>query len=112
MHHRNIAREKVSALPLLRHCNPYSCIKKLYETHNKVAGDFLRFFAFEFSKIYGKNHLIYFVHSLIHLAQDCLTHGPLDSFSAFTFENFLGLLKKKIRALKTVLAQLVKRISE
>ncbi len=52
------------------------------------------------------------VHSLIHLAPECLTHGPLDVFSAFPFENFLEILKKKIRSPKNALAQLIKRISE
>ena len=52
------------------------------------------------------------VHSLIHLASECLTHGPLDVFSAFPFENFNGILKKKIRSPKNALAQLIKRISE
>ncbi len=77
-----------------------------------MAEDYLRFFAYEFGQIYGINHLIYNVHSLIHLAADCLIHGPLDYFSAFIFENFLGLLKRKIRSSGNVMAQLVKRISE
>ena len=86
--------------------------KKLYRTHNEVAANYLRFFVYEFGELYGKNHLIYNVHSLIHLASDCLDHGPLDFFSAFPFENFLGVLKRKIRSPKNALAQLIKRISE
>ena len=85
---------------------------KLYRSHNKVAENYLCFFAYEFGELYGKNHLIYNLHSLIHLASECLTHGPLDVFSAFPFENFLGILKKKIRSPKNALAQLIKRISE
>ncbi len=40
-----------------------------------------------------------------------MNHGPLDQFSAFPFENYLGKLKKLIRSPKKPLAQIVKRIS-
>jgi hypothetical protein len=40
-----------------------------------------------------------------------VNHGPLDLFSAFPFENYLGKLKKLIRSPKKPLAQIVKRIS-
>lgn len=77
-----------------------------------LAGDFLKYFVFLFLKIYGVHHLIYNVHSLIHLSIECVNHGPLDQFSAFPFENYLGKLKKLIRSPKKPLAQIVKRISE
>ena len=63
-----------------------------YVIHNSFANDCLKYFAFEFGEIYGTNHLIYCVHNLVHLAGDCLIHGPLDSFSAFPFETYLGII--------------------
>ena len=36
---------------------------------------------------------MYNVHGLTHLAEDVKDFGPLDSNSAFSFENFLGQLK-------------------
>lgn len=67
------------------------------------------FFVQEFAEIYGDHNLVYVVHSLIHLAADCLKHGPLDSFSAFPYESYLGRLKRLIRSKKLPLAQLVNR---
>ena len=50
------------------------------------------------------------LHSLIHLVSDFLAHGQLEVFSAFPFENFLVVPKRKIRSQKNALAQLHKRI--
>jgi hypothetical protein len=46
------------------------------------------------------------------MADECLVHGPLDDFSAFAFETFLGTLKSFIRTPYNPLAQLVNRIHE
>ena len=39
-------------------------------------------------------------------------YGPLDRFSCFPFETYLGKLKRLIRSSNKPLAQLVRRISE
>jgi hypothetical protein len=88
------------------------CSSTLVKTYSNLARDCLQYFAFQFGEIYGKNHLIYNVHSLIHLVDDCELHGPLDSCSAFPFETFLGQMKMLVRSPNKVLAQIVKRISE
>ncbi len=72
----------------------------------------LQYFAFQFGELYGRNHLIYNVHSLIHLVDDVEAHGPFDTISAFPFETFLGTIKSLIRSPNKVLAQVVRRISE
>lgn len=56
--------------------------------------------------------MIYNVHSLIHLAEECLHHGPLDAFSAFPFESYLGKLTRMLRTTSAPLAQLSRRIFE
>lgn len=56
--------------------------------------------------------MVYNVHSLVHLSNECEIHGPLDNFSAFPFESYLGKLKKLIRSPHKPLAQIVKQISE
>ena len=48
----------------------------------------------QWGKLYGKDMLVYNVHGLTHLAADAMRFGPLDTFSAFPFENFLGKIKK------------------
>lgn len=83
-----------------------------YRSHNQFAQDLLRYFVQEFGKLYGEKQLVYNVHTLIHLADQCLDHGPLDGFSAFPFESFLGKIKKKLRSSHKPLAQLSRRMSE
>ena len=41
--------------------------------------------------------LVYNVHNLIHLVDDVKKIGPLDTFSAYSFKSFLGMLKKGVR---------------
>ncbi|XP_064463148.1 uncharacterized protein LOC135374080 [Ornithodoros turicata] len=84
----------------------------LYRTHNEYANKLLRFFVREMGELYGVSQLVYNVHSLIHLAQDSFRHGPLDSFSAFPFESYLGKLKQLLRTTSSPLHQLSRRISE
>ena len=43
--------------------------------------------------VYGNDTLDYNVHGLFHLAQDVRWFGPLESFSAFSFESFLNRIK-------------------
>jgi len=52
------------------------------------------------------------VHSLSHLADDDAIHGALDKFSSFSFETYLGRIKKLVRSSNKPLAQIVRRISE
>lgn len=66
----------------------------------------------EFGRLYGAKQVVYIVHSLCHLAEQCLNHGPFDSFSAFPFESYLGKIKKKLRSSNKPLAPLSRRVSE
>jgi len=89
------------------HCGRGAC-----ERCTALYRKYLRYFVFRFTQIYGVNHCIYNLHSLIHLADDCLTHGPLEAFSAFPFETYLGWLTMLVRTPFNPMAQLVNRITE
>ena len=52
-------------------------------------------FVEHWGKLYGKDMLVYNVHGLTHLAADAMRFGPIDTFSAFTFETFLARIKTK-----------------
>ena len=56
--------------------------------------------------------VVYNIHNLVHLPEDVKQHGPLDAFSAFPFENFLGRLKRLVRKRTCILQQVVLRLSE
>lgn len=81
-------------------------------THCDLAESLLREFVSEAGTLYGNGIYVYNVHSLIHLAQDVRQFGPLDTFSAFPFENYLGKLKKLVRGPALALQQVIKRHSE
>ena len=52
----------------------------------------------------------YNIRNLIHISADVERFGPLDSFSAFPFENFLGHLKNCFET--RALPQIIRRVSE
>ena len=85
---------------------------KTYKTHNNYANQLLSYFVEHYAKLYGKENLSHNVHSLLHLAQDSLRHGPLDQFSAFPFENKLQEIKKLVRGPSLPLQQVHRRLVE
>ncbi|CAN8028629.1 unnamed protein product [Ixodes persulcatus] len=54
----------------------------------------LVFFVRTYISIYGESAVSHNVHGLIHLGQDVRTHGPLEMWSSFPFENFMQSMKK------------------
>jgi len=84
-----------------------SCIR-----YADFAENLLKYFVSCFCKLYGKNQLVYNVHSLIHLADDAKQHGALDHVSSFPFESYLGRLKKLVHRPKQPCIQIVRRIFE
>ncbi|XP_011858802.1 PREDICTED: uncharacterized protein LOC105556332 isoform X1 [Vollenhovia emeryi] len=73
------------------------------------ADDLLKAFINHSIVIYGKIFVVYNVHALAHLAQECLSHGSLDEFSAFPFENFLKSLKSLLKSGYKPLQQVARR---
>lgn len=78
----------------------------------ELARRILKSFVHPFEQLYGCRHIVYNVHNLIHLPDDVTKYGTLDQFSAFPFENYLGLLKKMLRIPNCDLGHVVKRIFE
>lgn len=64
------------------------------------------------SDLYGEQFLSYNVHSALHLVDDVRVLGPIETFSAFVYENNLQQLRKWIRKPGLKLPQIYKRISE
>lgn len=62
--------------------------------------------------LYGNWFISYYVHCLIHLADDVIRFGALDRYSSFTFENNMKTVKAMVRKHECVLAQIVRRINE
>lgn len=85
-----------------------SHVKENAATANCLLAEFVK----HFPAIYGNDKVTYNVHGLLHLADDAIIYGPLDSFSCYKFENFMQFLKKDIRKPSKLLQQLHKRIAE
>lgn len=89
-------------------CTQETCIE-----YNHVAHSLLTTFVKRFPTLYQKHNVKFNVHSLLHLSSDVkFTQKPLDSFSAFKFENYLQILKKDARNCVRVLEQIVNRCAE
>ena len=85
---------------------------KKSETTLKAAHHFFENFLKEAKRLYGKEILVYNLHSLLHLSQEARIYGNLDECSAFIFESFMQVIKRSVRSGSHVLAQIVRRMKE
>lgn len=83
-----------------------------WQTYCEYAKQLLCLFVCQIRHLYGEDQYVYNIHGLIHLADDVERFGPLDKFSSFAFESFLGRLKKLVRKPSFPLQQIIRRLSE
>ncbi|XP_039302861.1 uncharacterized protein LOC105207097 isoform X1 [Solenopsis invicta] len=62
--------------------------------------------------IYGVKFMSYNVHGLLHITEDVRRYGPLDSFSAFAYENEMSKYRKLCRKPDLLLEQIFNRMDE
>jgi len=86
--------------------------KQLAHQFCDYANELLVKFVKDTETLYGKEAMVYNVHSLVHLAADVKRLGCLDEFSAFVFENKLGQLKKLVRKPQQPIQQVLRRLDE
>lgn len=103
--------------PMYEHFLKYCLAIKLLstsdvtETSISLAEKLLKEYVQNFTKFYGFQ-LSYVIHALLHLPHFVRLYGPLYSFSAYTFENRLGILKGDIRKKFQINEQLYNRTKE
>lgn len=93
---------------ILRHITLHDNKQKMI----KYANDLLMYFIKIFSELYGDENISHNIHNLLHISPDVQRHGAIDDFSSYKFENYLQILKKKLRKGSDALPQIVKRIQE
>lgn len=76
------------------------------------AHELLVYFVSSMDRIYGRQHMVYNVHSLLHLAKQTPLYGNLNNSSAFQFENHMQSFKKLIRQRRDPLVEIVARLKE
>ena len=88
-------------------CDPIN-----FSSNIDAADTLLHKFVEKCDELYGAQMLVSNVHGLLHLAEDCRRHGPLDAFSAFKFENEMQIIKRNLRGKYKSLQQISNRYSE
>jgi len=72
----------------------------------------LQKFVNRWENLYGSIFNSYNVHGLLHLTDDVRRLGPLDSFSAFPYENNIMIFRKYCRKPGLFLQQIANRMAE
>ena len=85
---------------------------KTAHTENRTAERLLTSFCEESKTLYAASFIVYNVHTLLHLPRIAMTHGSLESVSAYCFENYLGLLKRSVRSARHPMVSLIKGVYE
>ncbi|KAE8745038.1 hypothetical protein FOCC_FOCC008350 [Frankliniella occidentalis] len=83
---------------LLLHSASYILTSPHLRDFLEVANECVRNFINHCRQIFTRAFLVYNVHSLSHIVQEAENHGTLEEFSAFKFENYLGVMKRSLRS--------------
>ena len=62
--------------------------------------------------LFGRGSLVYNVHCLYHLPDFVEKYGSLDEYSMFPYENYMGIIKKRLKSGNLVFEQTVANIDE
>lgn len=76
------------------------------------ADDLLKLFVSNYHLYYTEEQLVYNVHSLLHLVDDCRLYGPVYEFNSYKFENELSSIRGMVRSKNRVLEQIFNRCTE
>lgn len=66
-----------------------------FHENRETAQSLLKYFVDSFKSLYGSYNMSHNIHNLLHIVNDVKKFGPLDTFSAFPFENKNKLQTKK-----------------
>lgn len=86
--------------------------KYLIDVYADYAHELLEHFVDTFKVLYGKQYVSHIIHGLLHMVNDVKLMGPVDSYSAFQFENCLRILKMQLRKSDRPIQQIHRRYSE
>lgn len=93
-------------------CAVTICESRSYHHLLTLAREMLKHYVENFRIIYGQAYMTSNVHNLLHLVDDVEYLGELQTFTAYPFENMLGIIKRLIRSGYCTLNQVAKRLLE
>lgn len=99
---KNVLPDRYFRHLLLLHFAIYVLCSRTLSDFYAHANSCLEVFVHEMSKLFGSCSVVYNVHCLLHLHEYVELYGTLDSFSAFRYENYLGVLKRRIKATSNI----------
>ncbi|KAL7290900.1 hypothetical protein TKK_0015630 [Trichogramma kaykai] len=79
------------------------------ETLLNYTEQFLKIYVNRSEDVFGLEYLSYVTHGLLHLVEDYKNFGPLNSFSAFPYENSMTYFRKACRKPHMHLQQIYRR---
>ena len=94
---KNFLSERFYLHFLLLHFSIYVfCSNNLSHLH-VLANNCLNFFVQQMPELFGSHSVSYNFHILLHIYEFVKRYGSLDNYSTFRFENFLGILKRRLK---------------
>lgn len=93
-------------------CAVRICQCEKYSKFVDLADTLFRKFVKNFILLFGGDHVVSNVHSLIHIVDDVKRFGNFNKISAYKFENALGLLKRRVQARGGAIEQIARRLIE
>lgn len=110
--YNNLDSKRYNHLLLLHIAVTILCSKTLIASYLHIAKQGIFQLVQQSATIYGPCFVVYNVHSLLHICKDVEMYGPLESFSCFPYENYLGKIKRLVRGTRLPLQQIANRITE
>jgi len=85
---------------------------ELYLEMNDVADLLVQEFVTHARRMFGEHFVSYYIHCFLHFSGECARLGPLESFAAYAYENYLAVIKRLLRSKYHALQQIANRDSE
>ena len=83
--------------------------QEILNSISSICTTLLKYFFTKGVELFSKTFAVSNVHGVIHIPQDYRRFGPLDSFSAFKYESFLGRLKSLVTAAFQPMTQVINK---
>ncbi|KAE8743400.1 hypothetical protein FOCC_FOCC011005 [Frankliniella occidentalis] len=85
---------------------------ELYLEMNDVANFLVQEFITHAGRMFGEHFIAFYIHCFHHFPEECARLGPVESFSAYKYENYLGVIKRLLRSKYNPLQQIANRDTE